>query len=124
MTNYTLMHRETPVAKLLIFEDTGTILKTIEVMRPEHLPVGMKLTPQGKPETGGINEWWRDRAIPASRSGLRDALEILGVSSPIMLLTKCFGLSLSDQYWVNSDDKPVEWKDVTPDKGRGTEIGD
>jgi len=110
--NYTLMHRATPVAKLHIFEATGTILAKLgEVANAAHLPVGIEMT-NGIPNRKWLNDWWQGRAIPASRSGLRDALEILGVSSPIMLLTKCFGLSLSDQYWVNSGDKPVEWKDV------------
>jgi hypothetical protein len=106
------MHKNTAVAVLEIFEDTGTVLKTLELMRPEHLPVGIRLTPQGKPETKALNDWWVGRAIPASRSGLRDALETLQMSSPILLLTKCFGLSLSDQYWVRPPNKPLEWKDV------------
>jgi hypothetical protein len=109
---YTLMHKNVAVAVLEIFEDTGTILKTTELMRPEHLPLGVKLTPQGKPETRAINDWWMGRAIPASRSGLRDALETLQMSSPVLLLTKCFGLSLSDQYWVRPANKPLEWKDI------------
>jgi hypothetical protein len=109
---YTLMHKNVAVAQLDIFEDTGTILKTLELMRPEHLPLGIRLTPQGKPETKGINDWWVGRAIPASRSGLRDALEALQMSSPVLLLTKCFGLSLSDQYWVRPANKAIEWKDI------------
>ncbi|MDR2665122.1 MAG: excisionase, partial [Oscillospiraceae bacterium] len=109
---YTLMHKNVAVAVLEIFEDTGTILKTTELMRPEHLPLGVRLTPQGKPETRAINDWWTGRAIPASRSGLRDALEVLQMSSPVLLLTKCFGLSLSDQYWVRPSNKRLEWTDV------------
>ncbi|MDR1194324.1 MAG: HipA domain-containing protein [Peptococcaceae bacterium] len=109
---YTLMHKNVAVAQLEIFEDTGAILKTLELTRPEHLPLGIRLTPQGKPETKSINDWWVGRAIPASRSGLRDALEALRVSSPVLLLTKCFGLSLSDQYWARPSNKPLEWKDV------------
>jgi hypothetical protein len=109
---YTLMHKNTPVAEVDIIEETGYILKTLEVHNPEHLPVGLRVTPQGKPEPKAFNDWWGGRAIPASRSGLRDALERLKVSSPLLLLTKCFGLSLSDQYWMRSAKKPIEWKDV------------
>jgi hypothetical protein len=68
------MHKNVAVAVLEIFEETGTILKTIELVRPEPLPLVKRLTPQGKPETRAINDWWTGRAIPASRSGLRDAL--------------------------------------------------
>jgi hypothetical protein len=106
------MHKNVAVAQVEIFEDTGTILKTLGLMRSEHLPLGVKLTPQGKPETKSLNDWWAGRAIPASRSGLRDALETLNISSPALLLTKCFALSLSDQYWVRPSNKLVEWKDV------------
>jgi hypothetical protein len=63
-------------------------------------------------DRAALNSWWTSRAIPASRSGLRDALEALKISSPVLLLTKCFGLSLSDQYWVNAAAKPVRWEDV------------
>jgi hypothetical protein len=34
------------------------------------------------------------------------------ISSPQLLLTKCFGLSLSDQYWVRPESKDLRWEDV------------
>ncbi|MDR1299718.1 MAG: hypothetical protein LBJ84_05650 [Oscillospiraceae bacterium] len=77
---YTLMHKNIAVAVLEILEDTGTILKTLELMRPEHLPIGVRLTPQGKPETRAINDWWMGRAIPSTRQGLRDFLELRHIS--------------------------------------------
>ena len=57
-----------------------------------------------------LNKWWTDRSIPASRSGVRDALEILRVSTPKLLLAKCYGLSLSDQYWVKPINSDLEWE--------------
>jgi hypothetical protein len=109
--NYTLMHKNTAVAKIEIDEATNGILKIAEVYRPEHLPVGVPLT-GGTPNRKLLNDWWTGRAIPASRSGLREALEAMRVTSQGDLLTKCFGLSLSDQYWVNPDHKPLAWGDV------------
>jgi hypothetical protein len=47
-----------------------------------------------------LNEWWYGRSIPASRSGIREALEKLDVSHTEQLLAKCYGLSLLDQYWM------------------------
>ncbi len=110
-TKYTLMHKSIPVAELDIDEETGAILKIAEVHCPRHLPVGIEMT-GGRPSRKWLHDWWSGRSIPASRSGLRDALEALKVSSPLLLLTKCFGLSLSDQYWVRSGAKLVEWEDV------------
>jgi hypothetical protein len=109
---YTLMHKNVAVAEVEIFEDTGTILRTLSLARPEHLPVGIRLSPQGKPETKSLNDWWVGRAIPASRSGLREALQTLQISSPALLLTKCFALSLSDQYWVRPSNKQIAWTNV------------
>ena len=51
-------------------------------------------------------------SIPASRSGLREALEPLNMSVPQELLDKCYGLSLSDQYWISPADAPLSWSEV------------
>ena len=59
-----------------------------------------------------IDEWWRSRAIPSTRDGIRRVLESLGASSTGELLDRTYGLSLSDQYWVKREDDPTEWKDV------------
>jgi len=65
-----------------------------------------------KPSRRSLNQWWMGRAIPASRDGLREALRLMDVSSTGLLLLKCFGLSLSDQYWMNSHDKPLDWERI------------
>lgn len=52
------------------------------------------------------------RGIPASRSGLEHALEALHVPYAELLLVKCSGLGLSDQYWVTPCDAPQRWHDV------------
>ena len=39
-------------------------------------------------------------------------LEELELSSPQELIEKCFGLSLSDQYWLNPAEQPLEWSKV------------
>ena len=108
---YTLMHRKIAVAELEIDEDNATILGIGEVFAPTHIPIGIAVQ-NGRPEKKSLIEWRGGRAIPASRSGLRDALEILKVSYPQKLLTKCWGLSLSDQYWVNPMDAPMDWSKI------------
>ncbi|WP_412205211.1 hypothetical protein [Anaerobutyricum hallii] len=49
------------------------------------------------------------RAIPASRAGIRNALEQLNLSTTQKLLEKCLGLSLSDQYWICPAGSGIEW---------------
>lgn len=97
--NYTLMHKDIPVVALELDEATGAVQKIGEAYHAEHLPVGISVR-HGMVDRAELNTWWIDRSIPASRSGIRKALETLNIPNTQMLLTKCLGLSLSDQYWV------------------------
>jgi hypothetical protein len=105
------MHKSVSIMELDIDEITGSILKIGETYNLEHLPVGIAIS-NGQPDRDSLNKWWIGRSIPASRSGIRDALETMNIDYPQLLLTKCLGLSLSDQYWVNSKKTPTEWEKV------------
>lgn len=104
----TLMHKRIAVAKMELDDATGFIQKIGEVYAPEHLPVGIPVQ-RGITDRAALNEWWTDRSIPASRSGVREALETLEITSTRMLLIRCYGLSLSDQYWICPDDSDFTW---------------
>ncbi len=106
-----LMHRRVRVAALELDRETGFILKVGGVFAPEHLPVGVPFK-KGAVDRKEINEWWADRSIPASRSGVREAMETLGIRDTKTLLLRCFGLSLSDQYWICPDGSGLEWEKV------------
>jgi len=109
--DYILMHRKVAVAEIDIDAETDVILKIGNVFAPEHIPVGISF--KGKePNRGDLNDWWQGRSIPASRQNFRDAMETLGVSFPNELITKCLGLSLSDQYWVNPVNNQFEWEKI------------
>lgn len=108
---FTLMNKHTPVAELNIDEDTASILKVTEVINLKYLPVGITII-NGLPDKKSLNDWWRGRSIPASRSRIRVALDIMNVSYTEQLLTKCCGLSLSDQYWINSKEQPLSWNKI------------
>ena len=108
---YVLMHKNTPVAELEMDENTGHILKVPETYAAEHLPVGVGFK-KGATERVDLNDWWINRSIPASRSGLRNVLETLGIATPSALLTRCYGLSLSDQYWIKPENSDVSWSNV------------
>lgn len=109
--DYLLMHKNTPVAEMRLDDETCYISRISDILAPEHIPVGIKYS-KGVVDRREMNEWWLSRSIPASRSGLRDALELLGVSSRHTLLAKCFGLSLSDQYWVCPKNSDITWDKV------------
>ncbi len=107
----TLMHKRIPVAELEQDDATGFIQKIGTVYAPEHLPVGIPIR-KGAADRAALNEWWTDRSIPASRSGVREALEALEISSTKMLLVRCWGLSLSDQYWICPEGSDLTWDSI------------
>lgn len=120
----TLMHKRLEVADIELDEITGFILKITAVHAPEHLPVGVAYK-KSVPDRAALNEWWADRAIPASRSGVRDALEYLGIANTKTLLVRCFGLSLSDQYWIKPQGAELTWDRINFfDNDFSEDIGD
>ncbi len=91
---------------------SGRACSSGEVLDPMRLP--LEFTTHGKSALYAkrIDEWWKSRAIPSTRDGIRRVLESLGAASTGELLDRTYGLSLSDQYWVRREDDPVEWKDI------------
>ena len=113
--NCTLMHKNTPVVDLIIDEDSGFIDKIGAIHHPAHLPLGTTETSaanKGALNRGYLNAWWLGRSIPASRENIQAALLNLGARSTATLLLKCYGLSLSDQYWVQPEHTNLNWSDV------------
>lgn len=108
---YVLMHKETPVAALDLDEVLCGIRGVGELYCPEHLPVGIQVV-DGVVNRKELNSWWRNRAIPSSRDGLRFALDELNIHSPEALLDKCYGLSLSDQYWICPENSGLLWNKI------------
>ncbi len=107
----TLMHKNIPVLDMELDEATGSVQKLGKTCQIEHLPLGT-VDRHGMADRGLLNAWWIDRCIPASRSGVQRALEVLNISSPQLLLTRCFGQSLSDQYWVKPLDSDLQWEKI------------
>lgn len=107
----TLMHRRVEVAQLELDDETGIIRKIESVMSAEHLPVGVPVK-GGIADRHELNKWWADRSIPASRSGVREALETLNLTDTKILLIRCFGLSLSDQYWIRPEGTGLTWEKI------------
>lgn len=108
---YTLMHKDIPVMGLEIDSEVCAVRKIGEIYAPEHIPLGT-LGYSGEPDRSLLNKWWLGRSIPLSRSGIREALEILDVSLPQELLEKSLGLSLSDQYWICPKGQGIKWAEV------------
>ena len=104
------MHKDVPVADVDIGSYDGELCRLGDVYSEEHLPVGTLRN--GSPDLLNLSKWWALRSIPESRSGLRRLLERAGLPDAKALLTKSYGLCLSDQYWVRPEGSDVSWGDV------------
>ena len=109
--NYTLMHKDIPVADLTLDETTGSIQRIDALFRGGHLPVGVSVR-RGMADRAAFNAWWTDRFIPSARSGLVDALSQLGFPNPQQVISRNLGLSLSDHYWVKPAGSGLSWNEV------------
>ena len=124
---YTLMHKNVAVADIEIDEALGGVTKIRNITAKEHLPVGTIRIQRDDEvvDRYAFNQWWTGRSIPASRMGVSDALETLGIYNTKLLLTKCLGLSLSDHYWIKPYNKNILWEDVNFfDNDFSDDIGD
>lgn len=116
MTDYTLMHKNIPIADIAISPVTGNINKVSNVSSPEHLPAGVHFkidkTKRVIINRSELDSWWGDRCIPESRDGADIIFNKLNVRKPKALITNALGLSLSDVYWVKPRNSNIKWKDV------------
>ncbi len=118
---YDLMHKDTEVIQLSL-DDNGLIESHGKVISPEHLPIGT--FQKGILNDRDLKEWWSKRSIPASRIGIKDILYKLDVPCTTALITRCMGLSLSDQYWIRESGTDVSWGDVNFfDNGFSEDLG-
>ena len=108
---YTLYHKN---IKILDFSTEKNNIKDIlKIHNYEHIPVGIfnKANSSDK-NILNFEKWWKTRSIPASRQNIKEALEILGIISLESLVTKSFGLSLSDHYWAKPVDENITWEKI------------
>lgn len=108
---YTLMHKSEPVAEIELDEATNSISAIRHVYAPQHVPVGVRVKDRNI-DRAALNEWWRERAIPITRDGIKEALLELNMSITQELLDKSYGMSLTDQYWISPSESQLEWSAV------------
>ena len=106
-----LMHKRIEVLAIDLDEATGFIQKIGEIFAPDHLPIGIPVK-KGIVDRAAFNIWWTDRSIPENRIGVREALETMEIENTKLLLLRCFGLSLSDQYWIKPIGSNLVWDDI------------
>ena len=105
------MHKNIPVADVLIDEASGNMVKLLTLHDIHRLPLGM-VNEKGSVIFNNLSLWWSERCIPASRDDLASALNKLNIPSIKTLLIKCYGLSLSDQYWIKNINDDLVWDKI------------
>lgn len=118
-----LMHKDVVTAVVTLADRDGSMYRVNAVKNKDHMPFGTVV--DGNLISDNLFDWWSARSIPASRNGLRNLLESLGIGSPTALLSRSMGLSLSDQYWIRPGGSDIEWKDVNFfDNSFSDDVGD
>ena len=104
-----LMHKTIPVAQIELDDVSGFIQKIDAVYAPEHLPVGVPIR-QGRVDRAGLNDWWTERSIPASRSGVRRRMRCEPACSMTRSVASLCCLALSVEATSSPLNKSTRWR--------------
>lgn len=108
---YILMNKNIKLCKIAIDSENYILSKVLEVYNTDAFPVGVELI-NGQPQVKSLSKWWNSRAIPGSRIGVDSFARRYSVNI-YALPFKNYGLSLSDQYWLNpADCNAKKWADI------------
>ena len=103
---YYLMHKDIIVCFLMI-DENGNISKIRKNDdAADHFPLG------GRMNDMKFHEWWKDRAIPKTRHGAKNALEKLGYPNTQSALVNNLALSLTDCYWIKPRNENIKWSEI------------
>ncbi|HIW76664.1 MULTISPECIES: DNA-binding protein [Gordonibacter] len=108
---YTLMNKNRPVLDFQYDLETHSIAKITDIHHLDFAPLAI-FNPGGEVERKRVNDWWKNRAIPASRAQINQLKDKLKIESTLVLAEKNFGLSLSDRYWINDPANPQKWDEI------------
>lgn len=109
-TEYVLMNKNKEIAKILYNNEKNKVIKILEEIETNYAP--LDCFKEKKLNAEYMTAWFRGRGIPSWRDGLDDMLDNLGIENKDMLLNKAFGLSLTDQYWMNPTEMKMDWKEI------------
>ncbi len=102
--SYTLMHGNIPCASV-VFGDGGKI-EAYQLTNPEYAPFW------GNCDTQKFTAWWGMRAVPASRTLMKQVMRDAGILTPEQYLEKNLALSITDTYWVCPQGADLSYNDV------------
>ena len=106
----TLCNQNTEVVVLEYNRHQECFIDIIQVKNEAFAP--LECLKQNQLDIALVNRWFRGRGIPSFRDNLQQLLSNLNISNPSYLLSKAFGLSLSDQYWLKPDQMEIRWENI------------
>jgi len=110
VSDYYLMNKNTKIAQMSFDNSNQKIVAIQKIFNASYAP--LECIKNGELDKNETTKWFRGRGIPTWRDGLDDLLESLGIKDKDMLLNKAYGLSLSDHYWMNPVERPMDWNDI------------
>lgn len=111
MPRFKHMNKHHPVLEFEYDLESHVATRIVDVMYAAHVPIGL-FDEEGNVSKEDLNHWWRHRAIPTSREGVRRLLDDLRLDSTLELAGMSYGLSLSDRYWIDDICAPQHGKDI------------
>ena len=113
---YILMNKNVEVLVATYDSNIKLFTKIIEIKNISYAPYGLeKIYKNNKDLTKlnhALNEWFKGRGIPSWRDRLDILLHRLNIDSEIELLDKCYGLSLTDQYFIKPYNSKIMYEDI------------
>lgn len=106
-----LMHEDRVVLEAQYDAKRHEFVRPLTMLSCADAPIGT-LDTYGRVTLATLNEWWHNRAIPASRDDIERLLRLLGVDDSRTLLEDGLGLSLSDTYWIKPEAADLSWAQV------------
>lgn len=108
-----LMNKNIEVLVAEYNEKVAVFTKIYEIKNLKYAPVIIeKALKNNEKDIITLTNWFKGRGIPAWRDDLDLLLNKLGIKTAEELLTKAFGLSLSDQYFIKPYNNQIEYKDI------------
>lgn len=108
-----LMNKNIQVLEAEYLDSLAGFSRIYDVINIEYAPLIIKESyKKSKNLEQELTTWFRNRGIPQGRDRLDILMDKLNISSPTILLNKAFGLSLSDQYWINPYDNKLKYEDI------------
>lgn len=105
----TLLNKDHPVLQLIYDDELHAVTKITKICDLRYASPAI-INSKNSTDRRLINEWWRSRAIPASRQHLHNSFPYL--DDTVSLLEQNMGLSLSDRYWMTDRPDTCKWEDV------------